>query len=49
MLECIQLLSLEKPYESIQEWHATKTSYSFDDEAMEVYYIMQFADDMWIS
>lgn len=43
-LESTKLLSLNKPYQLIQEWHSEKTSYAFDAEAMEIY--IQFANDI---
>lgn len=43
-LESTNLTSLERPYKLIQKWHAEKTSYTFEADAMEVY--TQFADDI---
>lgn len=43
-LEDTKLLSLEKPYASIKEWHSDKLFYTLDAEAKEIY--IQFSDDI---
>lgn len=43
-LESAKLMSLDRPYKKIQDWHSDKTVYTFDEEAMEVY--TRFSDDI---